>query len=156
MTYCIDTSSLIAAWGETYPIEHFPQVWERIEALIEEGRLKAPVEVLHETKRRSDKLHKWLNARKKMFVDIDEAIQQRQAAVMAAYPKLIDQRPGHNAADPWVISLAVEHRLLLITQERMTGKANRPNIPDVCADANFKTTCINILDLIRRENWVFN
>ena len=74
---------------------------------------------------------------------------------MAAYPKLIDQRQkGHFAADPWVIAVAIERGLHLVTLERLTGKANRPNIPDVCADAAFKAPCINLLDLIRREKWV--
>lgn len=29
MTYCIDTSSLIAAWQERYPIENFPNFCDR-------------------------------------------------------------------------------------------------------------------------------
>ena len=89
-----------------------------------------------------------------MFVDIDDPIQRRQAAIMAAYPKLIDQRKGHFAADPWVIAVAIERGLHLVTQERLTGKANRPNIPDVCADARLRPPCINLLELIRREKWV--
>lgn len=156
MTYCIDTSALIAAWSEHYPIEHFPVLWEKLDELVEDGKLMAPIEVLHETKRRSDELHKWLGQRKKMFIDIDEGIQVRQAEVMAAYPRLIDQRRSHFAADPWVISLALERGLLLVTQERATGNANRPHIPDVCNDAAFKTDCINVVQLIRRERWVFN
>src|SRR5690606_5459593 len=133
----------------------FPAFWDRVASLVDAGRLVAPLEVLHETKRRSDALHKWLSQRKAMFIDIDEAIQARQSAIMAAYPRLIDQRSSHFAADPWVISLAVERGLVLVTQERPTGKVLRPNIPDVCDDEAFKTPCINVLDLIRRENWVF-
>jgi hypothetical protein len=56
MTYCIDTSSLIAAWQERYPIENFPAFWTKLEALIAEERLVAPIDVLHETKKRSDEL----------------------------------------------------------------------------------------------------
>lgn len=156
MTYCIDTSALIAAWSELYPIEHFPAVWERLDELVEARKLMAPVEVLHETKRRSDDLNKWLGQRKKMFIDIDDGIQIRQAAVMAAYPRLIDQRRSHNAADPWVISVALERGLLVVTQERATGNGKRPHIPDVCNDPSFKADCINVVQLIRREKWVFN
>ena len=32
--YCIDTSSLIAAWQERYPIENFPSFWVKLEDLI--------------------------------------------------------------------------------------------------------------------------
>ena len=30
VVYCIDTSALIAAWQERYPLENFPRVWERL------------------------------------------------------------------------------------------------------------------------------
>ena len=53
MTYCIDTSSLIAAWQERYTIENFPGFWVQMEALIMAGRLIAPVDVLK--KQRSDR-----------------------------------------------------------------------------------------------------
>lgn len=65
--YCIDTSALIAAWQERYPPENFPAFWGRVETLIVAGRLVAPVEVLNETTKRSDELHKWLAERKNMF-----------------------------------------------------------------------------------------
>lgn len=57
MTYCIDTSSLIAAWQERYPIENFPVFWKKIEDLIDSGHLVAPIDVLLETKKRSDELN---------------------------------------------------------------------------------------------------
>jgi hypothetical protein len=60
MIYCIDTSSLIAAWQERYPIENFPAFWIKLEVLINEERLVAPIDVLLETKKRSDELHVWL------------------------------------------------------------------------------------------------
>ncbi len=45
MIYCVDTSSLIAAWQERYPIENFPKFWDRMGGLIEDGRLVSPIEV---------------------------------------------------------------------------------------------------------------
>lgn len=57
MIYCIDTSSLIAAWQERYPVENFPAFWDKMDDLIEAERLKAPVDVLYEIKKRSDELH---------------------------------------------------------------------------------------------------
>jgi Domain of unknown function (DUF4411) len=35
--YCIDTSSLIAAWEERYPIDHFPNFWKLFEGAIDDG-----------------------------------------------------------------------------------------------------------------------
>lgn len=56
--YCIDTSSLIAAWQERYPIETFPALRRKMEDLIAAKRLVSPIEVLNETQKRSDDLHK--------------------------------------------------------------------------------------------------
>ena len=75
MIYCIDTSALIAAWQERYPIENFPPFWKLMDGLISSGRLVAPTEVYNETAKRSDELHKWLGARKSMFRELDEEVQ---------------------------------------------------------------------------------
>jgi Domain of unknown function (DUF4411) len=47
--YCIDTSSLIAAWEERYPIEHFPNFWKLFEGAIHGGKVSSPAPVLDET-----------------------------------------------------------------------------------------------------------
>lgn len=50
-TYCIDTSSLIAAWQERYPIENFPPFWGKMGDLISKKRLVSPLKCC--TKQRS-------------------------------------------------------------------------------------------------------
>jgi hypothetical protein len=87
--YCIDTSALIAAWQERYPLENFPTFWRRVDDLIADNRLTAPMEVLRETERRSDELHTWLSSRKQMFRDLDEAIQIEAANLLAQFPRLV-------------------------------------------------------------------
>ena len=76
MIYCVDTSSLIAAWQERYPIENFPKFWDRMDGLTREDRLISPVEVFHEIKKRSDELHAWLKDRKDaIFRDRSENVR---------------------------------------------------------------------------------
>jgi Domain of unknown function (DUF4411) len=152
MTYCIDTSSLIAAWQERYPIENFPNVWVKVDALIDAGRLIAPVDVLHEIKKRSDELHDWLKARRKMFRELDDAVQIEAAQVLSQFPRLVGERKLRTSADPFVIALARIEGFQLVTDEKPTGSLSRPNIPDVCAELSMTT--INILDLIRAEKWI--
>ncbi len=106
MTYCIDTSSLIAAWQERYPIENFPAFWVKVEALIEDGRLIAPVAVLHEIKKRSDELHIWLKARRGMFRELDDAVQIEAAQILAQFPRLSVSGRCAPRPDPFVIALA--------------------------------------------------
>src|SRR4051794_10413050 len=138
--YCIDTSSLIAAWQERYPIENFPSFWIKMDSLIAEGRLTAPIEVLNETKKRSDELHAWLEARPSMFRELDEAIQVEASLVIARFQRLVAERKLRTSADPFVIALAKLEGIELVTDEKPTGNPNRPNIPDVCAA--FGITCM--------------
>ncbi|HEX2942518.1 MAG TPA: DUF4411 family protein [Rhodopila sp.] len=153
MVYCIDTSALIAAWQERYPIENFPAFWRRVDGLIAAGNLVAPMEVLRETEKRSDELHEWLSARKSMFRELDDAIQIEAAAVLAQFPRLVGERKLRTSADPFVIALARVSSLQLVTEEKPTLSAQRPNIPDVCTALDMPA-CMNLLDLIRTEKWV--
>lgn len=153
--YCIDTSAIIRMWNEAYPIAHFPTLWEHLGELVAAGRLIAPAEVREELKRIDDGLSKWLTAHKGMFIAIDEAVQIRQKAILAKHKRLVDTRKEHFAADPWVIALALERGAHLVTEERPTGSPTKPNIPDVCRDPDFKCPCINMLEVIKTEKWVY-
>lgn len=150
--YCIDTSSLIAAWQERYPIENFPRFWEKMGDLISEGRIIAPIEVLNETKKRSDELHGWLKARASMFRELDDEIQVAAIEVLSRFPRLVGERKLRTSADPFVIALARVQGLDLVTDEKPTGSPARPNIPDVCTA--FGMTTMGMLDLIKSEKWV--
>lgn len=152
--YCFDTSAMIRMWGEAYPVGHFPTLWHHLGELVTDGRLVAPIEVREELKRIDDGLSKWLQANKAMFVPIDEAVQIRQKAILAKHKRLVDTRKEHFAADPWVIALSLERGATLVTEER-SGSSAKPNIPDVCRDPDFRCPCINVLEVIRREKWVY-
>ncbi len=153
MIYCIDTSSLIAAWHERYPIENFPKFWDRVDGLIQEKRLVSPVEVFHETEKRSDELHDWLKARKAdVFCELDSAVQTEAANVLAKFPRLVEDKKLNTSADPFVIALALVRRVPVVTEEKLTGNDRKPHIPDVCAA--FGVECKNLLDMIRSEKWV--
>jgi hypothetical protein len=150
--YCIDTSSLIAAWQERYPIENFPSFWGKMEDLVVQQRLVAPVEVLNEIQKRSDDLHAWLKARSGMFRELEDAIQIEAAKILAQFPRLVGQKKLRTSADPFVIALARVETLQIITDEKPTGSLDRPNIPDVCTAMGM--TAIGLLDVIRAEKWV--
>ena len=107
MAYCIDTSARIAAWSERYPIKRVPRFWQRLDDLIAHGRLIAPDEVRREIKQKADGLHDWANARKSMFVDLEEEIQLRAKEILRDYPWLLKNIPGKSPADPFVIALAL-------------------------------------------------
>jgi hypothetical protein len=151
-SYCIDTSSLIAAWQERYPIENFPAFWRKMEDLINAKRLLSPIEVLNEMQKRSDELHAWLKARGEMFRELEDEIQIEAANVLAQFPRLVGQRKLRTSADPFVIALARVAGLKIVTDEKPTGSLDRPNIPDVCAAMGM--SCVGLLELIKAEKWV--
>lgn len=59
---------------------------------------------------------------------------------------------GRSAADPWVIALAMVNGWTVVTEEKATRKADKPNIPDVCAGLGVKV--MSGADLIEAEGWV--
>ncbi len=150
--YCVDTSSMIAAWQERYPIENFPQFWVKMDGLIAANRLMSPIEVLNETKKRSDELHAWLKQRGGMFRELDDPVQIAAAEVLAQFPRLVGERKLRTSADPFVIALARVEGLQLVTDEKPTGNFNRPNIPDVCNALGMPW--FGVLDVIKAEKWI--
>ncbi|MGH9622948.1 MAG: DUF4411 family protein [Bryobacteraceae bacterium] len=150
--YCIDTSSLIAAWQERYPLENFPSFWVKVEDLINEKRLVSPIEVLHGTQKRSDDLHGWLKLRGSMFRELDEDVQAEAAQILTKFPRLVGEKKLRTSADSWVIALAKVEGLQIVTDEKPTTSLRRPNIPDVCRELGMK--CIGLLEVIQGEKWV--
>jgi hypothetical protein len=152
VSYCIDTSSLIAAWEERYPIDHFPNFWKLLEKAIEDGKILAPVAVLDETEKKSKELHEWLKDHDGMFVELEEDVQLAVRDILASHPRLVMEKKQRYAADPFIIAIAKLKGFMIVTEERPTGNLNRPNMPDVCSDYGLRY--ISLLQLIKNENWI--
>lgn len=154
MKYNIDTSAILDGWVRYYSPDVFPPLWEKIDELIKSGDLRATEEVLRELAKQDDKVHKWARERSEMFHPLDEAVQRAASEVLAAHPRLIDNRANRNPADPFVIALAKVNGCHVITGERSTGNLIKPNIPDACSAMGIQWT--NMLGLFRAEGWVFS
>ena len=154
--YSIDTSALIAAFHERYPIKNFPSLWRKIESLIQNRRLKMS-QIVFEEAMRDTEIKQWCdeNQLKPDFqVAIDESVQEKVSQILSEFPRLVDNRTGKSGADPWVIALALtDENYIVLTEENPTDSKNRPKIPDVCT--HFQVKCIKMVDLIKKENWVF-
>lgn len=149
MIYSVDTSALMEAWVRYYPPDVFPTLWERIEELIEERRFVATDEVLHELEKKEDELHNWASQRAGMFVPLDEKLQKRAAQIINDYDSLTNTDRTRGTADPFVIALAMEQGLTVVTAE--SSKPSKPRIPDVCKDLGIP--CITLVELFRKEKW---
>lgn len=149
--YCIDTSALIAAWDERYPIDVFPQLWAGVAAIIEEGRLICPEEVAHELDKRSKDLAAWLLEAGPIMIPNDQDTVNHVARILASHERLVAERKRASSADPFVISLAKLRAAIVVTEEGQ-GTEAKPKIPTVCTA--YRVECISLLDFIRAESWM--
>ncbi|MCP4250618.1 MAG: DUF4411 family protein [bacterium] len=150
MSYSMDTSALIEAWVRSYPPDVFSNLWQRFEQLIADGRLLAVDEVLRELKKKEDDLAEWAGRQKALFVPLDENLQRRAAPIINRFETLTNAPTVmRGAADPFVIALAAERGLAVVTAER--SKPTKPRIPDVCQVLDIE--CITLVELFRREDW---
>lgn len=153
MTYVFDTSAFIEAWVRSYPPDSFPQLWEKVDGLVDAGDLIAPEEVLEELRARDDDLHTWVKARAgKIIQPTSRALMLEARAVLADHPMLTKGGTGRSAGDPFVIALAALRSCPLVTQEK-GGSATKPRIPYVCGARG--VGCMTLLEVIRAERWSF-
>lgn len=155
MKYSIDTSAIIDSWIRRYPPGNFPQVWKKIEELIDQRILIAVEDVLIELEKKHDEIYQWAREREYMFVPFNNKIELAVKEIMKDenHKKIIDQRTNRSGADPWVIALAKVMGCTVVTSENPTNTPNRPHIPDVCNALGIKW--INMLQLIQEQKWVF-
>ena len=151
MTYAVDTSSLLAAWNERYPLKNAPGFWRLFEDGINSGLLRSPREVRDEVEKKEDELFDWFKARSRFWVDLDEDIQLAAREILRDFPWLTKGIAGRKVADPFVIALARARGHVVVTEES-PGNARRPRIPYVCN--HYGVDCVNVLKLIQREDWV--
>jgi hypothetical protein len=153
LSFSLDTSSLIWAWRFAYPRVNFPTLWQRFEALIREGHIRASSMVLVELGRIEDELLEWARTQEALFIELDRVQQESVRTVVAEFPGLVPAGEDRINADPFVIALAMRDGSTVISQERQSGNPARPHIPNVCAARGVE--CMNFVQFIARQGWVF-
>lgn len=153
-TYSVDTSALIDGVERFYPIRNFPSFWGRIDALIDEGRLRVSEEAWNEAVSADAPLRDWceevgMNRSQCVFPTTPE-VAAIAGAIVTDYPNWIKQGKK-NGADPFVIAVAEHDGLMVISGETNGGPAN-PKIPYVCGQRGIAHG--RLVDLITREDWI--
>ncbi len=151
MIYCFDTSGLIQTWNDLYPRDTFPSLWDNIDALVDKQRIVSPDEVLRELSRQDDDLHAWAKARPGMFIKTDGSFLKKGVEIINRYPRMLDQKPGKNGADPWVVALALDRGATVVTEEKPNGNMVSPKIPTVCRAEGVRH--MNVLEFIQSQQW---
>jgi Domain of unknown function (DUF4411) len=151
VAFSLDTSGLLDAWVRHYPPDVFPAIWHFMDDAALRGEILVIDEVLREVERKDDGLVGWMKGHGNMVVPIDDALQRHVVEIMTKYSRLVDSRKNRSGCDPWVIALARERGLTVVTAEKASRTLAKPKIPDVCQDLGIP--CIEIIDLFRRQGW---
>lgn len=152
--YSFDTSSLLNGRRDLLPPANFPGVWEKIEAEIEQGRVRSVDLVRDELAVMEDDVYKWASGQPALFVDLEEDIQLAAREVLREHQRLIGVGSGRSGADPFVIALALARGGAVVTEETPRNSLAKPKIPDVCAALGVR--CVNLIGYVQEEGWVFH
>ena len=156
IVYSLDTSSLIDAYRFLYPMENFPALWQELEKLIRDNRLKMSEFVFAEAMQ-DEVLDKWCREKGlKPYLElkIGDSDQRAVRNMLSTYPGMLNIKKGTSGADPWMVALAMKFRnSVVVTEEKSTGNLQHPRIPDVCKVSNIE--CVRISGIVKRENWIF-
>jgi Domain of unknown function (DUF4411) len=110
--------------------------------------------VRDELSKRDDEVHAWARTQEALFLPLDEAVQRATREVLAAHPKLMGRGGGRNAADPFVIGLALARGGVVVTEETMSGNLdNKPRIPDVCQALGVPWT--NLVGFLQQQGYSY-
>jgi len=153
--YSFDASAILDAYARWYPMECFPSLWSKLYELAQEDRLKVISFAFDELTNEDNALKKWCQDLKGLIhVGIEgESIQRIVRDLLAKHKKLLGEAKNRSGADPWIIALAKEQSMTVVTGEKLSGNLDKPKIPDVCADYGIR--CIDIMQLIKDEGWIF-
>lgn len=142
MGYSFDASGIMNPWKFMYPIDHFPSFWRELDKLIQSGELLASEMVHEEIKQKADELLRYVSQRQALFVPVDDLQQQIVTEIVNKFPKLADYNNTREVADPYVVALAKQRGLTVVTDEQRPPRG-KVKIPEVCQYMQVK--CIGIL-----------
>ena len=146
--YSFDTSAILNGRRDQLPPSVFSTLWQRIEAMIADGSIRAVDVVRDELGRRDDEAHSWARAQDGLFVPLDQDVQLAAKQILLAHPAMVD-----TGADPFVIGLALARTGTVVTDESYSGNLDRPRVPDVCRAIS--VPCVNLVEFVRAQHWSF-
>ena len=153
--YSFDTSGLIDGLERYYPAETFPALWERVDALVDVGRLLISEEVWEEVDSKTSIARDWCKDRlDRIIVPTDAAITSTVTQILTDHPRLVANLKGRNRADAFVIAVAHILGATVVTGEGADGTANRPKIPFICHAIGLPH--LRFLGVVQAERWKFD
>lgn len=157
--FCLDTNVLIQAWQKYYSPSFFPDYWNVLDQLGNNGTIFIPQAVFEEIEKTDDDLLKWLKSSSIPVKQVDGVVTSCLQAIYSKNEKhkyLVDNTKQRSLADPWVIAHAIKEKAIVVTkEEKVTAlNSNRIKIPNVCDNMGIRW--ITDFQLIRELNIKFS
>jgi Domain of unknown function (DUF4411) len=154
--YILDSNSLITM-GHYFP-DVFKSFWDRLDELVDEGRLHSVREVKKELDNGNNREHlaKWAESNSEIFrtptgeelEHVAEIFRVRNFQHAVRNKQLLRGSP---VADPFLVAAAKVHDCYVVTEE--SRKPNSAQLPNVCD--HFDVPCTNLEGLMTSEGWTF-
>jgi hypothetical protein len=160
-SYSFDTSSLLFAYKEHYPIDIFSSVWDFFKKKVfESSSVISCIEVLRELEKKDIATYKFFSVkemRSKFFVSFDSSsVQEKLRIILKEFPNMTKESKFRTYADPFVVALAFTNSMTVVTEEKRANNKDKihkeAKIPDVCDF--FKIPCFGFVDFLRTEKYI--
>jgi len=168
--YLLDASSVVRLDGKdripsASPFSAMEQktIWEGLEALADQGRLKLIKQVKEELARHDPQGLKRLKQYpgQKLIIRRTATTIKHYQLITARHPDLVKGGSRFDPADPWLILAAERHGYTIISEElskserttKVTRKKNMERIPDVCKARRLQTP-VKLRELAKQEGWI--
>lgn len=116
--FVFDTSAFINSWRYHYRLPVFEGVWTALGYALAREQIVAPDEVLREVKRKAGgELHDWLAPFPDAFRPPQESWQPHMETVRQHAPHWFSGTADRDAADPFVVAMALDLALPVVTYE---------------------------------------
>jgi len=165
VSYIFDTCAWIGAWEKVYPVDLFPNLWEKFSELIGSGTIYSVQKVRDEIRSgvslpakkgaviaaSSQELVKWMRNHRNLRLPPSQEEEDLVSEIINSEDgKRLITRKRPDPADPHVIARAEIEEWTVVTQEGVGGNG----IPAVCEKRGVK--CINLIDFFREQGWRFH
>ena len=144
MKYTID-SNVISKF-DSYQDDNswFKPLWEKIKFMLDNGEIFFPKVIYDEFLKGTHIFNKYIDKDRHVIYP-DEEQQKSLSRILKEFPSWINSNSTKNMGDPWLIALAMQKDLTVVTNEKFD--MNRLKIPKVCEF--FQIRCINSDEFLR-------
>ncbi len=151
--YSLDTSAILGMFLRRFPPDVVPSFWTKFDALVAGGGAVC-IDLVHgELKVQSDDPERWVAARPQMIRPMSPAVFSRTQAILHAHYPVSHVNSKMSQVDPFVVALAVEERLIVVSDEHSDPKTKVPKIPDLCQRLGVPHR--DVFGIARDQGWKF-